>query len=127
MDSLAIAMVVIFILHLLDKHNVWRSFFKGLGWVALICVIGAGGYYGWESWQENRAAKRDAEVVPTSMQMNMDQPTQTATDARGFTVENAKVAPAQTATKVPSDDPDSIGKSNPLAGLGVPAIPRNKK
>lgn len=56
MNSLAVALVVIFVLYLIDKHNLWRKTFKIAAWSAAvlgtIAVLAAGCFYLWSEYQD---------------------------------------------------------------------------
>jgi len=59
--SIGIALIVIFILYLIDKHNLWRQAAKvGAGLVVLVILIGSG-IFGWQEFKSRREARRFAE------------------------------------------------------------------
>ena len=55
--TLGLAIILIFILYLINKHDRWRQAAKiGVGLV-ILCILGVGGIFGWkkyESWQETQ-------------------------------------------------------------------------
>jgi hypothetical protein len=52
--TLGWALVLIFILYLIDKHRLWRSAAKiGVGLVVLVIISGAG-FYGWTSYRDKK-------------------------------------------------------------------------
>jgi hypothetical protein len=63
--TLGIALLLIFILYLIDKHNRWRQAVKITVALVVFCILAVGGFFGWlkyEAWQETRqAARREAE------------------------------------------------------------------
>jgi hypothetical protein len=60
---LSIALVLIFVLYLIDKHNAWKSAAKTAAAVAAMGLFSAGGIYGWHKYDEWKAwKKREAEV-----------------------------------------------------------------
>jgi len=53
--TLGIALLLIFILYLIDKHNRWRIAAKLTGGLIVLCILAVGGFFGWrkyEAWQE---------------------------------------------------------------------------
>jgi type II secretory pathway pseudopilin PulG len=57
--SIGLALIVIFILYLIDKHNLWRQAAKILGGLIILAVLGVGAFYGWTKYDEYRTAKRE--------------------------------------------------------------------
>ena len=53
--TLGIALVAIFVLYLVDKHNRWRAAFKIITGLVLLCVLGFGVMYGWSTYTDYRA------------------------------------------------------------------------
>src|SRR5262249_13915665 len=60
METLAFAIVFIFILWLIDKHNLWRGFFKIIGALVSLAVLGAICLFGWIKYDKYRTEKRQA-------------------------------------------------------------------
>src|SRR6266851_2417505 len=58
--SIGLALIVIFILYLIDKHNRWRQAVKILSGLIILAVLGVGGFYSWTKYDEYRTAKREA-------------------------------------------------------------------
>jgi uncharacterized membrane protein YsdA (DUF1294 family) len=61
---LSIALVLIFALYLIDKHNAWKGAVKIVAALVALLILGAVGIYGWmkyEDWQG--AKKREAQVT----------------------------------------------------------------
>src|SRR6185312_92135 len=56
--SIGLALIVIFILYLIDKHNLWRHAAKVIGAVIVFGILGVGGFYGETKYDEYRIAKR---------------------------------------------------------------------
>ena len=63
MRELSVALVVIFVLWLIDKNNCWRPAFKIVLGFLIVSGIGVGGWYGWGSWSDFRAQTRHAAAV----------------------------------------------------------------
>lgn len=63
--TLGIALLLIFILYLIDKHNRWRQLVKVTIGLVVLCILAVSGYFGWvkyQAWQEARQeAQREAE------------------------------------------------------------------
>ena len=60
MPILSLALVFIFILYLIDKHNLWRKTFKIVLWTAGIGVIGIACVYGWYKYDAYKEARIQA-------------------------------------------------------------------
>lgn len=61
---LSLALVLIFVLYLIDKHNAWKGAVKIIAALVGLLIFGAGGTYGWmkyDDWQGVK--KREAEVT----------------------------------------------------------------
>jgi hypothetical protein len=59
--TLGIALVLIFILYLIDKNQVWRQTLKVVVGVAVVGALAIAGFYGWakvSEWREAKAAQR---------------------------------------------------------------------
>jgi hypothetical protein len=57
MEYLSIALVLIFVMWLIDKHNVWKQTGKiALIMVAVLLIAGAS-FYGWTKYRDRRAEK----------------------------------------------------------------------
>jgi len=56
--ALGIALLLIFILYLIDKHNRWRQAVKITVGLAVVAVLGFGGLYGWFKYDAYRSEKR---------------------------------------------------------------------
>lgn len=64
MEYLAIALVMIFVLHLIDRNKVWKQAAKVAAVLVVLTLIGAGALYGWSAWQDHKqfiASQRSAE------------------------------------------------------------------
>lgn len=61
---LSIALVLIFVLYLIDKHNAWKGAAKIAAACLVLCVLGAVGVYGWAEYEDLKAEKkRKADVA----------------------------------------------------------------
>lgn len=58
--TLGLALIVIFVLYLIDKHNRWREAAKIVAGLLILGVIGLGAVYGWARYSEYRTAKQEA-------------------------------------------------------------------
>jgi len=56
--TLGIALIVIFVLYLIDKHNRWLQTLKIFVSVIVLGILVTGGWFGWEKFQAYRAKKR---------------------------------------------------------------------
>jgi hypothetical protein len=56
---LGIALLLIFILYLIDKHNRWRQLVKVIIGLVVLSVLTVGGYIGWNIYDEHRTAKKE--------------------------------------------------------------------
>jgi hypothetical protein len=59
--TLGIALLLIFILYLIDKHNRWRIAAKLTVGLIVLCILAVGGFFGWEKYKERREARQEAE------------------------------------------------------------------
>jgi uncharacterized membrane protein YsdA (DUF1294 family) len=61
---LSIALVLIFVLYLLDKHSAWKGAAKIAAALVGLLLLGGAGIYGWAKYEDWRAAKkREADVT----------------------------------------------------------------
>lgn len=64
MIYLSIALVLIFVLYLIDKHHAWKGAAKLSGVFLVLCVLGVAGIYGWAQYEEWKVKKkREADVT----------------------------------------------------------------
>ena len=64
---LSVALILIFILHLIDKHNGWRGAAKAVGVLFALGVVSIAGVYGWGKYDARRAEKARQEQVKTCL------------------------------------------------------------
>jgi hypothetical protein len=57
--TLGLALILIFVLYLIDKHSRWREAAKIVTGLVILCLVGLGGFYGWTKYDEYRTAKRE--------------------------------------------------------------------
>jgi len=55
--TLGIALLLIFILYLIDKHNRWRQLVKVIIWLVVIGVVGLGEFFGWVKYENHKTTK----------------------------------------------------------------------
>src|SRR6266478_3413131 len=65
--TLGIALLLIFILYLIDKHNRWRQLVKFIIWLVIISVVGLGGFFGWAKYEDYKTSKAN-EAYRSKMQ-----------------------------------------------------------
>ena len=58
--ALGIALLLIFILYLIDKHNRWRQAVKLTVGLAVLGFLGIGGFYVWQKYDDYRTEKEQA-------------------------------------------------------------------
>src|SRR5215470_6310778 len=63
MTALAVALVLIFLLHLIDKHGLWRKAFKITLWLTTCLLALCAIIYGWTRYSE----KRESEAYSAKM------------------------------------------------------------
>lgn len=56
--ALGIALLLIFILYLIDKHNLWRKAVKITVWLCIVAAIGLGCLFSWLKYDAYRTEKR---------------------------------------------------------------------
>jgi type II secretory pathway pseudopilin PulG len=61
--TLGVALFLIFVLYLIDKHNLWRLTAKIAAGLAVLAIVAAGGLYAWVKYQDYRTEKREAEQI----------------------------------------------------------------
>jgi len=62
--TLGIALLLIFILYLIDKHNRWRIAAKLTAGLIVLCVLAVGGFLGWQKHEDYLTEKRNAAYRP---------------------------------------------------------------
>jgi hypothetical protein len=67
MLPLSIALVLIFVLYLIDKHDAWRGATKIVGAFVALAVVFAAGIYGWGKYEDRRIAKEHEANVKACM------------------------------------------------------------
>jgi hypothetical protein len=55
--TIGTAIVIVFILYLIDKHNLWRLFALVVVALVMLSAVGAGSYFGWHAWRNHRAER----------------------------------------------------------------------
>jgi hypothetical protein len=58
--TLGIALILIFVLYLIDKHNRWRQAFKITVGLVILGILGVGGIFGWQKYETWQEGKREA-------------------------------------------------------------------
>ena len=59
--NLGYALIIIFVLYLIDKHNRWRAAAKIGGLLIALGLLAAGSIFGWQEYQSRQEAKRLAQ------------------------------------------------------------------
>ena len=59
MNFLGIALLLIFVLHLIDKHNRWRQAFKLTVALVVLSIVAVGGFFGWQECETYREEKQE--------------------------------------------------------------------
>jgi hypothetical protein len=72
MEVLAFTLLLIFILWLIDKHNLWRKALKVLIWTVAIGVVGLACLYGWSRYAQNRDREEAAARLKAQKQRVSD-------------------------------------------------------
>jgi hypothetical protein len=62
---IAVALVLIFVLYLIDKHKLWRLVFKLVVGLVALSVLGIGALFAWEKYQTYRDTKRQEAEAAT--------------------------------------------------------------
>jgi hypothetical protein len=57
--TIGLALVLIFVLYLIDKHNQWRATAQIVAVLVALALLSVGGYYGYTSYKEYREKKRE--------------------------------------------------------------------
>jgi len=60
--TIGVALVVIFVLYLIDNHNRWLVTLKIVVVVVLLALLSAGGYYGYTRYSEHREKMRESAI-----------------------------------------------------------------
>lgn len=58
METLSFALILIFILWLIDKHSLWRSALKIALWLVALGMLGLAGLYSWSSYSDYKNRKQ---------------------------------------------------------------------
>jgi hypothetical protein len=56
---IAVALVLIFVLYLIDKHKLWWTALKLVIGLVVLSAVGIGGFISWGKYQANRDGKRE--------------------------------------------------------------------
>lgn len=56
--TIGTAVVVVFVLYLIDKHKLWRQSAQVIVALVVLTAVAAGGYFSWHAWQNHRAVAR---------------------------------------------------------------------
>src|SRR3984957_558702 len=59
--ALGIALLLIFILYLIDKHNRWWQAIKITVALIMLAILGIGGLFGWQKYESWQAEKQEAQ------------------------------------------------------------------
>jgi type II secretory pathway pseudopilin PulG len=59
--ALGIALILIFVLFLIDKHNRWRQAIKITVALIILAILGVGGLFGWQEYETWQSAKQEAQ------------------------------------------------------------------
>jgi type II secretory pathway pseudopilin PulG len=59
--TLGIALILIFVLYLIDKHNRWRQAIKITITLIILAILGVGGLFGWQKYETWQAAQQEAQ------------------------------------------------------------------
>lgn len=98
---IAIALVVIFVLYLIDKHKLWRKALKLVIGLVVLSVLGIGGFLGWKSYRAYRDEKRkEAEGAAQLAEAAAEQARVSACISR---LEKIPLPKDAVATEIPSD------------------------
>ncbi len=59
--NIGVAIVVVAIMYFIDKHSLWRRFAICLGIIAVVALLGLGGFWRWTTYRDVRDKKAFAE------------------------------------------------------------------
>jgi hypothetical protein len=59
--TLGIALILIFVVYLIDKHNRWRQAIKITVALIILAILGIGGLFGWQEYEARQVAKQEAQ------------------------------------------------------------------
>jgi hypothetical protein len=104
--TIGIALVLIFILYLIDKHNRWRAALKTVLGLGILSILAVCGIYGWEKYDSYRAI-----IPPVAISTGFE------------SVEDSRSAGSVT-IPVPSS-PQIIGSSDANETLSAPSAWRS--
>src|SRR5579871_3866939 len=102
--ALGAFLLVIFILHLIDKHDKWRQAVKVVVGLIVLYLLGAGGIYGWSKYGDYKAAKQQA--------------AEAAAQRAEKVVSEKRIQDCVNRYTTAANDP-----SDPLSKIGVPEVP----
>jgi hypothetical protein len=123
--TIGIALVVIFVLYLIDKNNVWRQAAKTLLGLSITAVVIVGGFYGWIAIGEWRAARKAdaAKLAEASKPFDFHFGTTNSgaepSKPMSFVVE---VHGGDTLKIIPGPEPQGTADFTPVPGSSVPLV-----
>src|ERR1700752_2751045 len=98
---IAVALVLIFVLYLIDKHKLWRKALKLVIGVVVLGILGIGGVLGWGKYQDYRDERRkEAEGAAQEAEAEAEQARISACISR---LEKIPVPKDAVAAEIPSD------------------------
>jgi hypothetical protein len=105
--TIGAALVIIAILYLIDKHNLWKRSAAVCLIILAITLLGFAGYYGWQRWQERKAQAKAEADLESQWEVVSEEPNWNIPDPpKGFVPESVSEAilyPLKIADKVKTD------------------------
>lgn len=104
--TIGAALVIIAILYLIDKHNLWKKAAAVCLITLAVALVGLAGYYGWQKWQERKVQAKAKTDLESQWQVVSEEPNWNIPPPKDYVPDNVSEAilyPIKADDKVKTD------------------------